>query len=169
MFFIWVLKSYKRLPLILLVALIASAAIFSMLDSIMLQFTRGSGSSSYSEESRLFFIISSLQHVYENPIFGNGSLTFRVFDPTTYTFQHAHNSLIMLIATHGLLISSVMLLFLLGGIRKDSLIFVFSMVIFSLTQYSFFWNVSLSDLVLHYFLRGRQADQGNGRSTSAPS
>lgn len=167
-FFLWSTKNYKRIPILISVSIAAIIVFFSIYNEIVMQFTRGSGTSSYSEESRFFFIISSLQHVYQNPIWGNGSLTFRVFDPTTYTFQHAHNSIIMMIATHGIVVSFTFFLFLFGGIRKDSLIFVLVMIIFSLTQYSFFWNISLSDFVLHYFLRGPGASQGDGRSISTP-
>jgi hypothetical protein len=125
------------------------------IDTLVFQFTRGSNELSHSELSRLYFWQKALELLMEDPLFGNGSLTFRIEDFVTGLPQHAHNSFLMLFAKHGLLIPLPLVAYILLNLRLTNWRVVAAMFSFSLTQYFVFWNLSVPDIVFFYFL-GRQ-------------
>ena len=134
---------------------VIGAVIGVNIDTVVLQFTRGRNELSHSELARLYFWQKALELLVEDPLFGNGSLTFRVDDFVTGIPQHVHNSLLMLFTKHGLLIPLPLVAYILLNLRLTNWRVVVAMLSFSLTQYFVFWNLSVPDIVFFYFL-GRQ-------------
>ncbi len=152
-------------------ALLAITALLLLnLDDLIVQFTRGSVDElSHSELSRLYFWAKSLELISESPFFGNGSLTFRVEDFVTGLPQHTHNSFLMLAATHGLLPAALLLSYVLINLSRFNWRVVLVMLLFSLTQYFVFWNLSVPDIVLYWFLRQRLGNQPARRHSAQPA
>ena len=96
------------------------------------------------------------QFIEEHLWFGNGSdkLYFREKDIVTgeEKLVHAHNSFLELIATHGLLLSALFIGILLVLWRKKNLIFIMTLLFFSLFQYGVFWGISILDVIFMVFL-----------------
>lgn len=122
-------------------------------DFLLLQFARGSvGELSHSELSRIYFWEKSFDHLISSPLFGNGSLTYRVFSPEVGNFQHAHNSLIMIFSTHGLFIPLFLLAYIFKRSLSSDLRILLAFFAYSITQYFVFWNLSVPDLLFFWFL-----------------
>jgi hypothetical protein len=145
---------------LLAVAVLAAGAALAALqyqEALLLQFTRGSVDElSYSELSRLHFWERSLEVLLADPLLGNGSLTFRIEDPVTGIPQHAHNSLAMLFATHGLLAPLALLAYIALRTGRHNWRALLAFAAFSMTQYFVFWNLSVPDLLM-FWLLGRHA------------
>ena len=136
---------------------VLAAAVALNLEQLIVQFTRGSVDElSHSELSRLYFWAKSLELINESPFFGNGSLTFRVEDFVTGLPQHTHNSFLMLAATHGLVPAALLLSYVLVNLNRDNWRVVLVVLLFSMAQYFVFWNLSVPDVLLYWFL-GRKA------------
>lgn len=149
-------RSFFHKPGFLFIAIcVISAASFSYLyyyDEILNQLFRGNtGSLSNSELTRLSFWQYALQILGENPFSGNGSLTFRILDDYGI-LQHAHNSYIMVLVTHGVLIPIMLFLYVVLGIRKTTVAPILSVLAFSSAQYFIFWNLSVPDILLFWLV-----------------
>ena len=140
----------------------------SNLEELVLQFTRGNTEElSHSELSRLYFWAKSLELIELNPFFGNGSMTFRVEDFITGQPQHAHNSFLVVAATHGLLPAAFLLSYVAINLNGFNWRVIVVMLTFSMTQYFVFWNLSVADLILFWFLAQRlQPDDAITRATT---
>lgn len=146
------------LGLVALTGLLAGAWAFR--EELLFQFTRGSGDElSYSELSRLYFWERSLATIIDDPLFGNGSRTFRVEDLVTGDPQHAHNSFLMIFATHGVIAPLLLLAYIVRLAHRDNWKMLVGFMAFSVTQYFVFWNLSVPDLFLFWLLRPRAFDQ----------
>jgi len=142
-----------------LIISISFSLLFLNLDSIITQFTRGNPSElSHSELSRLYFWVQALDLIVSNPLFGNGSLTFRIPDPITGLPQHAHNSLVMILATHGILTSLFLFAYIIIKAKNTQIFVLIAFFIFSMTQYFIFWNLSVPDLIF-FWLLGRDTSR----------
>lgn len=97
-----------------------------------------------------------LQFIEQNLWFGNGSdkLYFKEIDHENKKFKlvHAHNSYLEFLATHGLILSGFFGFILLYLWRRKNIIFIVSILFFSIFQYGIFWGFSLLDLVFVTFL-----------------
>lgn len=153
---LYVLSGRLRAGRMLLLALVIGAGALAAAqywDELLVQATRGSVDElSYSELSRLYFWERSLEVVQADPLFGNGSLTFRIEDPVTGIPQHAHNSLAMILATHGLIAPAFLLAYIALRTGSHNWRPLVGFAAFSLTQYFVFWNLSVPDLVMFWFL-----------------
>jgi len=65
---------------------------------------------------------------------------------------HAHNSYIEVIATNGIFISLLYFVLIYRNIRKSNWVYVIPIMVFSLTQYGFFWGISLMDILFYVIL-----------------
>lgn len=145
------------------------AVLVANFDVVMQQFGRGSASLSYSEMSRFYFWQQAWAHLVDHPFLGNGSLTYRIYAPAVGSHQHAHNSFVMIFATHGLIIPLFLLGFILVRIGKTDWRFMLAILIFSMPQYFIFWNISVPDFVLFWFLGRNIYESGwRGCSENAP-
>lgn len=161
--------SLRRAAISAAFILIVGALAAVNMDTLLLQFTRGGDELSHSELSRLYFWQKALELLSEDPLFGNGSLTFRVEDFITGLPQHTHNSFLMLFATHGLLVPLPLIAYILLKLRASNWRVVAAMFVFSQTQYFVFWNLSVPDMVFFYFLGRRITLKPHGASAAAPA
>lgn len=83
--------------------------------------------------------------------FGNGSnkLMLRQCNPKTgnYELIHAHNSFLMLLATNGLLIFILRIVWMLFLWERKNTILIITVLIYSMFQYGIFWGFSLLDVI----------------------
>lgn len=147
--------TWRNLIFGVIVVAIVGAIVAANMDTLVLQFTRGDDELSHSELSRLYFWQKAIELLADNPLFGNGSLTFRVEDFATGLPQHTHNSFLMLFTTHGLLVPLPLVAYILIKLKANNWRIVAAMFCFSLTQYFVFWNLSVPDIVF-FWLLGRQ-------------
>jgi hypothetical protein len=66
--------------------------------------------------------------------------------------MHAHNSFLMVLATNGLIVSLMYMYILFRNINRNNMVFVFTLIVYSLAQYGIFWGISVMDICLFYFL-----------------
>jgi len=145
--------SIRRIAFFFLLTLLALLLAFQYYDFILVQLLRSdSGELTHSELSRLYFWEKASEVFMLNPLQGNGSLTFRVDDPVTGIPQHAHNSFVMLLSTHGLLASVFLLLYIVVRTMKANWRVVAVFSLFSMTQYFIFWNLSVPDMIFFWVL-----------------
>lgn len=130
----------------------ASAFVFLNFDEILNQLFRGNlGTLSDSELTRLEFWNYALGTLADNPFAGNGSLSFRIMDDYG-VLQHAHNSFLMILATHGILIPLFLFAYIALSLNRANAIPLIAVIIFSLSQYFIFWNLSVPDVLLFWLL-----------------
>lgn len=83
--------------------------------------------------------------------FGNGSnkLMLRQCNPKSgnYELIHAHNSFLMLLATNGLLIFILRIVWMLFLWERKNTILIITVLIYSMFQYGIFWGFSLLDVI----------------------
>jgi hypothetical protein len=124
-----------------------SVLIIKYLDKIISQLTRNKGIDLSGRDeiwSDFFDFINS------NWIFGNGSYKYEV---EYYSgFIHAHNSFIQTLANNGIIITSLFLFLILFNLRRNNLLYIFTLIVYSLFQYGIFWGISLLDIILFVFL-----------------
>ena len=65
---------------------------------------------------------------------------------------HAHNAYIEVIATNGVFIALLYFTLIYRNIRKSNWVYVIPILIFGLTQYGFFWGISLMDILFYVIL-----------------
>jgi hypothetical protein len=96
--------------------------------------------------------INYLNFIADHPWFGNGSdkLMFLSWDAkgTKYKLIHAHNSFLQLLASNGILITLLYLLFYGVQLRQSTIIPVITIVLYSCMNYGIFWGFSCMDLIL---------------------
>lgn len=100
--------------------------------------------------------INYINFIEANLWFGNGSdkLMLRSYQPGTNSYKevHAHNSYLQLLASHGLIIFLLFVLFYLMYSKWINLIVVGSILLFCMANYSIFYGFSYMDVVLLIFL-----------------
>jgi len=87
-----------------------------------------------------------IEFIKENVWFGNGS--YKIW----FGLYHAHNSFLQIIATNGILISSLYFGLILYYINHKNLIYILTILVYSIFQYAIFWGVSITDIVFLFFL-----------------
>lgn len=81
-----------------------------------------------------------------NPVSGNGSYKLWLGE------YHAHNSFLQTLASQGLIIFFLLMIFVFRNVNSKNYWIVIPVFFYSLTQYGIFWGVSLFDLVFFHFL-----------------
>lgn len=88
--------------------------------------------------------------IHNHPYFGNGSdkLYFRAYDRANDKWKdmHAHNSFLMLISSHGWILSLLLFIFIILNFKKKNWVFILSILAYSFVQYGVFWGISLIDI-----------------------
>jgi len=116
-------------------------------DVVLEQFTRSKGLNLSGRGSIWADFFSFIE---SNFWFGNGTLKYFVNHHGGQA--HAHNSFLQLLANNGFLLGGLYL-FLIGvNITKGNIIFIITLLGYSMFQYGVFWGVSLMDIVLFMFL-----------------
>jgi hypothetical protein len=153
LFMRWHEINYKRAMLLLGSSAVAIYLVVDNYDYLLWQTTRSmTGELSHSELSRMYLWENAIEKITENPLSGNGSLTFRVDDQILGSAQHAHNSILMLVATHGIVISCFLLIYIGLSLNRNNFRPLAAIFFFSMTQYFVFWNLSAPDFILYWFL-----------------
>ena len=122
---------------------IAFVAIFKW-ESILNQFTRNTGTVELTGREYLWsdFILFIQDHL----IFGNNSIKLWLDG------YHAHNAYIEVIATNGIFIAILYFILIYRNIRSNNWVYVVPVLVYGLTQYGFFWGISLMDILFYVIL-----------------
>lgn len=156
----WTDLRLRRLVVTGCVILGVASAVALSFPRVQEQFLRGN-SLRAGDLNRVFFLQQATTHILEHPFVGNGSVRYRVRDLLGEE-QHAHNSFLMLIATHGSLLGVVLLAFLALRTSRDNWWGLLAFGVLGLAQYVVFWNASTADMALYWIAGG--AGGGGGES-----
>jgi len=162
------IKKYAKKPIVLLAifSISLSLAIYFIpiaSDYLMAQLSRGDASKGVDLSSRGLIWVEYFHLIKESPLFGSGSYKVFVTIPESgyegHPF-HAHNSVIMLLATQGGIISLLHFILIAINVTKKNVIFIMSLFVYSMAQYGVFWGISFLDIFLFYFLFDSRFHQG---------
>jgi len=142
-------RSIARLVPHLLIWMVVGMIAAHYFSDALFQLTRGGNSTTGVMSGRSIIWRSALEFIKENPIFGNHSMAFRV--DYMGRRMHAHNSVLQVLATHGM-IGLILIANAALGINKRNFIFIVPIVLFSMAQYGVFWNFSYMDSIFYCFL-----------------
>lgn len=120
---------------------------------ILAQFTRGTGILEMAGRSDIWTYC--LDFILSHPVLGNGS------EKWYFGAYHAHNSYLQIAASHGLIVLFGFILLIFWGIKRNNLIRVVCILIYSVFQYGFGWGISLMDLFLLALLMNTKLFQNN--------
>jgi len=136
--------------------------VFNYADEFIFQITRGGMTIDKDITSRRLLWETAIQHILNNPFFGNNSITYRIslLSGGNLENQHAHNSFLMLLATHGILVAIPLIIYTLSKIKRYNIPYVFPIFVYSFFQYGIFWNMSLMDIVFFTILIGYSGSDG---------
>lgn len=84
-------------------------------------------------------------------IFGNHSKKYLADYHGEKSVSHAHNSFLQVLANNGIIIFILFMLLLIININKHNSLYILSLTLYSITQYGFFWGISLTDIILFLF------------------
>jgi hypothetical protein len=84
--------------------------------------------------------------IFEHLVYGNNSVKLWLDG------YHAHNSYIEVIATNGIFIALLYFILIYRNIKASNWVFVLPILIYALTQYAFFWGISLMDILFWVIL-----------------
>jgi O-antigen ligase len=87
-----------------------------------------------------------LMFIKENLWFGNGS--YKIW----FGLYHAHNSFLQIIATNGIVISLLYFGLIATFINTKNLVYILTILVYSIFQYAIFWGVSITDIIFFFFL-----------------
>jgi len=91
-----------------------------------------------------------ISNIYANPLLGNNSFKLKV--EFMGRMMHAHNSFLQVLATNGVIIFLLYLLMTIINLNKKNIIYVLPVLLFSMTQYSLFWGISIEDITFFTIL-----------------
>lgn len=123
-------------------------------DLILYQFFRGRDfditSGEFDMSGREFVWLSYIDFINNNFYFGNNSHHYKIF--MNGTQYHAHSAYIQFFASNGVFIFSILMTYIALKLNRINIIYVFPLLVFSITQNSLFANFSGSDLFFWYLL-----------------
>lgn len=93
--------------------------------------------------------------IRQHPVYGNHSKKLFVDYHEKKESAHAHNSYLETLASHGILIFSILILLIITNINKENFIYILVILIYSTTQYGIFWGISITDIILFTFFQPR--------------
>jgi hypothetical protein len=109
------------------------------------------GAGNVQSSGRKLIWINYINYIQRNLITGNGSdkLMFRSWniESESYKLVHAHNSYFQLIATNGIIITLMYLVFYLFQLKSRNYILLFTVLLYSMGNYGIFWGFSYLDVV----------------------
>lgn len=100
--------------------------------------------------------------IFEHLAYGNNSVKLWMDG------YHAHNSYIEVIATNGVFIAFLYFLLIYRNIKSSNWLFVVPVLVFGLTQYAFFWGISLMDILFWVILFTVPEKEKCGSAISKP-
>ena len=143
------LNKVQSIFLLMLVCIFLFIVIdFSFITELSRQFTRGTDSLDLSGRDEIW--PQFINFISNNIFFGNHSI--KLYFNHYGTQAQAHNSFIMVLATHGIFIFAIYLLMLFYNISKFNYKYIFTICLFSMTQYAIYWGISFMDTAFLFFL-----------------
>lgn len=128
--------------------------IFVNLEQIIFQFTRGR-SGGFTDIRAIIFGLY-VDFISENMLWGNFSeKIYMSFSGHSY---HAHNSYLQLIATIGIPLFLIWLIYFCQIIRSSRFVFIIPFLVYSLSQYGIFWGCSLFDVAMYSLIFQSKVD-----------
>ena len=112
--------------------------------SIINQVTRNTGKIELTGREYLWKDFG--EFILEHLVYGNNSVKLWMDG------YHAHNSYIEVIATNGVFIALLYFILIYRNIKLSNWVFVMPILIFGITQYAFFWGISLTDILFWVIL-----------------
>jgi O-antigen ligase len=153
-FFFHFKSRYKLLWLaILACALVAMATMTEMLSLAQIadQLNRGK-EDGVDLSFRDVIWKDCLDFIQSHPWFGNGSSRYYVFISDYASWEHAHNSFLHLFSANGILLGSLMCIWLASCLNWTKLKFILPFLVFSSGQYGIFWGISFLDVLFLFVL-----------------
>lgn len=148
--FISKLASSNRKAIAVKLTLIAGVIIIAIqqLGVLLTQFTRDSGEVDLSGRDVLWKMY--LDFISEHFLLGNG--TFKYLLNINDKIYHAHNSYLQILATSGIFILVLYMIFIFKNINRYNICFLLPILVASLTQNLIFWGISTAEVYLFFFL-----------------
>lgn len=139
-------------------------------EKITYQFNKGTETTELS--GREIIWPEFIEMIKTKPLLGNHSNKTLIDYHDEKQVAHAHNSFLQILTDHGIIIALLYIILLLMNIRKNNRLVIFILILYSLTQYGFFWGISLFDIVLFSILifdksTKNNEDTYNYRNTTA--
>jgi len=158
-FSLYAFKSYKSFRYSKLIFLFLLFVVFlffiTNLSNITFQLTSGREGIDILS-GRGYIWAEFLKFINNNIFFGNNSQKY--FVDYNGQIAHAHSSFLQILATHGIIISSLFMILIFRNINKSNYTYVIPILVYSLTQYGIFWGFSIQDIVLYSFLFNKSID-----------
>lgn len=129
---------------LLMVLVAAAIGVYYFSDELLAQFTRKKGVDLSGRDHIWPFF---WDYILNDIMFGNGGM--KVFDPMG---RHAHNSFLQNWASHGGIVTFMLVWLILRNIRFKNFWLIAAILIYSSTQYGIFWGISLLDIAMYAFL-----------------
>jgi O-antigen ligase len=144
-------------------------------NAIRQQVTRGEETLSLTGRGALYRV--AWEHISDNPLRGTSSLTFRTSSqdrlPAHLTGSQLHNSYLMLLVQHGIVIAVLVLGYIALQVNSRNWILLLPLAVYCLGQHGLFWAVSYFDIIFYYVLSlrpgGREALEANSSGAGALS
>jgi hypothetical protein len=138
---------------VFLLLIITFFFVFSIVGSsfyleVLRQFTRGTDAIDLSGRDEIWLQFNSF--ISNNILFGNHSM--KLYFDHHGTQAQAHNSFIMALATHGIIIFIIYFIMLVYNLSKFNYKYVLTICLFSMTQYAIYWGISFMDMAFLFFL-----------------
>lgn len=119
-------------------------------DIILDQFFRGRDSVDLSYRDILWK--QNFEFISKNLLFGNHSFKYLTLLDEYGFYEHAHNSFIEMLSTHGLFIFLLYILLIAVNVKRRNALLVMPFIILSLFQYGIFWGISFLDVIFFKLL-----------------
>ncbi|MBB1470273.1 hypothetical protein H5232_17745 [Pseudoalteromonas sp. SG41-5] len=140
------------LPLFLVLVLFLTPSAYSVFIN---EFSRGNADAGVDLSYRTLVWGHYIDFISNNLMLGNFSYKYiselNVAGYGQHNF-HAHNSILMIFSSHGVLISILFLFLLASKINNNNLKYIIPIFIYSFAQYGVFWGLSFLDILLAFFL-----------------
>lgn len=136
--------------LLVIMALAFFFVVLGGIDIVFDQFFRGRGNVDLSYRDVLWK--QNFEFISNNLLFGNHSFKFLTFLDEYKAYEHAHNSFIEMLSTHGLFIFLLYILLIAVNVKRGNALLVMPFIILSLFQYGIFWGISFLDVIFFQFL-----------------
>ncbi len=118
-------------------------------DSIFNQMTRGKDHVELS--GREIIWPQFINKIKSDFIFGNHSKKYLADYHGEKNVIHAHYSFLQVLANNGIVIFIFFILLLAININKYNILYILALTLYSMTQYGYFWGISLTDIILFLF------------------
>jgi len=149
-----VMSSYKKMKfnykfILIISFFIICAIVYKYIDILILQFFKGKSDIDYSGRDVIFenFWI----FIQQNILFGN--FVQKVWmELTAGKIYHGHNSFLETLASLGLILFILLIIYFLQIIKRKSLIYILPILLYSFFQYGILWGVSLLDIVFFFII-----------------